>query len=111
VSRARDRDGLSERIAAVRTRLGLTQRAFAARVGVSRNIVIRYEGGQGHPRAATLDRIAQLGGVSVDWLLRGDRRRPEGPREWDDAVRLLRAAWREPSRRALVRRVLRALGR
>jgi transcriptional regulator with XRE-family HTH domain len=108
---ARSLDGLPNRIAAVRTRLGLTQRAFAARVGVTRNIVIRYEGGTGRPRADTLERIARLGGVSVDWLLRGDRRPPEGPREWDEAVRLLRAAWREPSRRELVRRVLRALGR
>jgi transcriptional regulator with XRE-family HTH domain len=97
----RGADGLPARIAAVRQR----------RVGVSRNAVIRYENGHGRPRADTLERIAQLGGVSVDWLLRGDRRPPEGPREWDDAVRLLRAAWREPSRRELVRRVLRALGR
>jgi hypothetical protein len=63
------------------------------------------------PRADTLERIAKFGDVSVDWLLRGDRRPPEEPREWDDAVRLLRAAWREPARRALVRRVLRALGK
>ena len=104
-------DTLPGRIAAVRTRLGLSQRAFAARVGVSRNVVTRWEAGKHGPRAARLDRIAKLGGVSVDWLLRGDRRPPEGPREWDDAVRLLRAAWREPSRRELVRRVLRALGR
>jgi transcriptional regulator with XRE-family HTH domain len=111
VSRARDLDGLPKRIAAVRQKLGFAQGAFATRVGASRNAVIRYEGGHGRPRADTLERIAQLGGVSVDWLLRGDRRPPEGPREWDDAVRLLRAAWREPSRRELVRRVLRALER
>jgi transcriptional regulator with XRE-family HTH domain len=96
---------------AVRQKLGLSQGRFAVRIGVTRNIVLRYEGGNGRPRADTLERIAQLGGVSVDWLLRGDRRPPEGPREWDDAVRLLRAAWREPSRRELVRRVLRALAR
>jgi transcriptional regulator with XRE-family HTH domain len=111
VTSAASGDGLPARIIAVRTRLGLAQRAFAARVGVSRNAVIRYEGGHGRPRADTLERIARLGGVSVDWLLRGDRRPPEGPREWDDAVRLLRVAWREPGRRELVRRVLRALGR
>jgi transcriptional regulator with XRE-family HTH domain len=111
VSRGRDLDGLPERIVAVRHRLGLSQRAFAARAGIARNAVLRYEGGHGRPRADTLERIARLGGVSVDWLLRGDRRPPEGPREWDEAVRLLRIAWREPSRRALVRRVLRALGR
>jgi transcriptional regulator with XRE-family HTH domain len=110
VSRAQNPDGLPKRIAAVRQKLGLAQRTFGARVGVSRNVVIRYEGGHGCPRADTLERIARLGGVSVDWLLRGDRRPPEGPPEWDDAVRLLRAAWREPCRRELVR-VLRALGR
>jgi hypothetical protein len=69
------------------------------------------DGGHGRPRADTLERIARLGSVSMDWLLRGDRCPPEVPREWDDAVRLLRAAWREPSRRELVRRVLRALGK
>jgi len=111
VSPTRERDGLPDRITAVRQKLGLAPRAFAARIGVSRNAVIRYEGGHGRPRADTLERIAQLGGVSVDWLLRGDRRPPEGPREWDEAVRLRRAAWREPSRRELVRRVLRAMGR
>jgi transcriptional regulator with XRE-family HTH domain len=79
VSRPRDLDGLPERIAAVRVRLGLAQGRFAARVGVSRNALLRYEGGHGRPRADTLERIAQLGGVSVDWLLRGDRRPPEGP--------------------------------
>jgi transcriptional regulator with XRE-family HTH domain len=89
LSPARDLNGLPERITAVRQKLGLAQRAFAARIGVSRNAVIRYEGGHGCPRADTLERIAQLGEVSVDWLLRGDRRPPEGPREWDDAVRLL----------------------
>jgi transcriptional regulator with XRE-family HTH domain len=75
--------------------------------------VIRYEGGRNPPRADILDRIARLGGVSVDWLLRGDgdKSRRGGDREWEDAVRLLRTAWREPSRRDLVRRVLRALGR
>jgi transcriptional regulator with XRE-family HTH domain len=53
--------------------------------------VIRYERGHDRPQADALERIAQVGGVSVDWLLR--------------------VAWREASRRQLVqlvRRVLRA---
>jgi transcriptional regulator with XRE-family HTH domain len=65
MSRARDLDGLPERIAAVRHRLGLSQRAFATRAGIARDAVLRYEGGHGRPRADTLERIAQLGGVSV----------------------------------------------
>jgi transcriptional regulator with XRE-family HTH domain len=104
-------NGLPQRIAAVRTRLGLSRPAFAARLDVSRNVVARWEAGTHGPRASRLDRIARLGGVSVDWLLRGDGRPPAGRSEWDDAVRLLRVAWREPARRPLVRRVLRALGR
>jgi DNA-binding XRE family transcriptional regulator len=111
VSRAREPDGLPARVLAVRQRLSLSQRAFAARVGVSRNAVLRYEAGTGAPGPTGSSGSPKLGGVSVDWLLRGDRRPPEGPREWDDAVRLLRVAWREPSRRKLVRRVLRALAR
>lgn len=35
VSRARNLDGLPERIVAVRQKLGLSQRPFAARIGVS----------------------------------------------------------------------------
>jgi transcriptional regulator with XRE-family HTH domain len=97
VSPASAADGLPDRIAAVRQKLGLAQRPFAARIGISRNAVIRCEGRHGRPRVDTLERIAQLGGVSVDWLLRGGRRPPEGPREWDDAVRWLRLAWQEPN--------------
>jgi transcriptional regulator with XRE-family HTH domain len=52
--RRRDLDGLPERIPAVRQKLGLAQRAFGARVGVSRNAVIRYEGGHGRPRVSAV---------------------------------------------------------
>lgn len=52
------KDGLPERIAAVRHRLGLSQCAFAARAGIARNVVLRFEGGHGRPRADTLERIA-----------------------------------------------------
>jgi hypothetical protein len=47
-------------------------------IGISRNAVIPYGGGHLRFRAGTLERIAQLGGVSVNRLLRGDQCRPEG---------------------------------
>ena len=56
--------GLPERIAAVRQKLWLSQPAFSARVGVTRNVVARWEGGKHGLRAGRLDRIAKLGGVS-----------------------------------------------
>jgi DNA-binding transcriptional regulator YiaG len=42
---ARDRNSLPQRIAAVRRRLGLSQRVFAERLDVGRNVVIRWSAG------------------------------------------------------------------
>jgi len=109
---ARGLDGLLQRIATVRRKLGLPQGAFAQRIGVSRNAVIRYEGGRNRPRAETLDRIAKLGGVTDEWVLGGGRREraPAGEdRQWKAAVEVLREAWQDPSRRPVVLRLLREL--
>src|SRR5262249_34801567 len=90
-------DGLERRIAQVRRQLGLTQEAFARRIGVSRNAVGRYEAGTLALRATTLDRIADAGRVSTDWLLRGDRPSvttvPGRDPAWTAAVTLLRRLW------------------
>lgn len=100
-------DGLPQRSRCSHPPRPLSTALRGPRIGVSRNTVLRYESGHRRPRADTLEPIARLGGVSLDCLLRGDGRQAGGgTSEWDDAVRLLRAAWREPSRRA---RVLRAL--
>ncbi len=75
--RARRRDAklgpqvdVGARLAEIRHRLGLTQPAFAARVGIGASTVIRAERGA-LPRLAALRRIAEVGGVTVDWLLTG----------------------------------------
>jgi transcriptional regulator with XRE-family HTH domain len=67
------RDCLAHRIAQLRQQLGLTQAAFAHRIGVSRAMVGAYEAGTMAPWATTLDRIAVVGSVTADRLLRGDR--------------------------------------
>jgi transcriptional regulator with XRE-family HTH domain len=93
LSQARDLDGLPKRIAAVRNRLGLSQRAFAARLGGGRNVAIRWEGGYHRPSAARLRRIAKLGGVTVGWLLDGgEGRGKRRDRQWEEAVSALRVA-------------------
>jgi integrase/recombinase XerD len=63
---------LGDRLRAVRHRLGLRQPDMAATLGVGRMTIARAERGLFVPRLATLQRIAELGGVSVDWLLRGE---------------------------------------
>jgi transcriptional regulator with XRE-family HTH domain len=113
VTRPRARRGsLAHRIAQLRQQLGLTQAAFAHRVGVSRGTIGQYEAGTLAPRARTLGRIAKIGGVTADWLLRGDRpvaTTPARDPAWGKAVAWLRQAWRDPGRRETVVGVLKAL--
>jgi transcriptional regulator with XRE-family HTH domain len=106
-------DDLARRIAHVRVRLRLTQAVFAARIGTSRNMVSLYERGAARPRAVMLDRIAKLGGMSIDRLLNGSPHKParrdgRGP-AWDEAVELLGRAWQDPTWRRTVMSTLRAL--
>jgi transcriptional regulator with XRE-family HTH domain len=73
--------------------------------------VIRWERGHHRPRADRLERIAVVAGVTVDWLLRGKGRRPRAAGRdpgLEAAIALLRAAWREPGRRARMLRALRS---
>jgi len=103
------RDGVGVRISRVRRRLGLFQADFARRIGVTRNTAFLYERGR-IPRAETLARIAEAGGVTVEWLLRGRRKDAlAADKAFAEAVEALRALWRDPGRRATVRSVLKAL--
>lgn len=63
-----DRD-LGERLRQVRDGLGLSQPAFAEKLGVSKLTVLRYEHGEGRPDPEFLAGVCRLGGVSPDWLL------------------------------------------
>ena len=96
----------------LRQRLGLSQVAFARQAGISRNAQVEYERGSRVPKTANLGRIAEAGESSVDWLLNGrvPRERPRDDPEWEAAVRALRAAWRDPTRRRLAMVMLAVLG-
>ena len=103
---------VGRRIATLRHRLGLSQVAFARQVGISRNALVAYERGGRMPKSARLARMAEAGGISVDWLLNGRITRAPGrdDPEWEAAVRALRTVWRDPTRRRLAVVVLAALG-
>jgi len=69
-------DGLRERLRECRKHSGLTQEQVARRVGVTSITISRYERGNVRaPDVETLSKIAKLYGTTVDWLLRGDRKR------------------------------------
>lgn len=54
-----------------RTKAGLTQQELADKIGVTRSIVTRYELGDKTPPYATLMRLTQIFGCSVNDLAYG----------------------------------------
>lgn len=73
------REAIGERIAEVRKGLGWKQPQFGDYIGVSKQSVSGYERGEVFPTIEALTKIAQVGGVSLDWLLLG-----KGPRSLRD---------------------------
>lgn len=72
-----EKNTLGYRIACIRRGLGLKQHPFAYKIGINRAASISdYETDKRKPEIATLVKIAELGMVSLDWLLTG-----EGPKE------------------------------
>ena len=63
---------LGERIGALRRQAGLSQSQMADRLRISASAVGMYEQGRREPSADTLLAMAQLFGVSVDYLLTGE---------------------------------------
>jgi transcriptional regulator with XRE-family HTH domain len=101
---------VGKRTSHIRSRLGMSKVGFARQLGVSRNTLIHYERGGGLPRSAILTRIAQAGGVSVDWLLTGHATDEiQRSTDWEHAFQRLRLAWRDHTRHPLVLGILTAL--
>lgn len=74
---------LAERIRQARHRTGLSQRALARALRVTPGAVAHWELAHGAPAAPKLPALADMLGVSLDWLLgraRGDAVAPPGQR-------------------------------
>lgn len=61
-------------IASLRRGAGLTQLALAEKLGVSDKTVSKWENGQGYPDITLFPSIASLFGVSIDYLMLGNKR-------------------------------------
>ena len=59
-----------EKITALRKKACITQEEFADRLGVTRQAVSKWESGSAYPETDTIIRIAELFGVTCDYLLR-----------------------------------------
>ena len=72
---------LSEKILNCRKKAMLSQEALAERVGVSRQAISKWETGEASPEIGKLLSLAQVFGVTTDWLLSEDDPEPDAPRE------------------------------
>jgi len=60
-----------ERLKAVREALGLSQREFGEKLGVSRDVISNLEYNRVQPKELLLKHICQLYGVNEEWLQTG----------------------------------------
>jgi transcriptional regulator with XRE-family HTH domain len=70
---------LNEKIAYCRKRKGLSQEDLAARIGVSRQSVSKWETGDAQPETSKLLALADSLGVHTDWLLDDSKSEEEPP--------------------------------
>lgn len=61
-------------VAMLRKRTGMTQSTLAERLHVSDKTISKWETGMGYPEITLLPRIAAVFGVTIDYLITGDRR-------------------------------------
>ena len=66
--------GFSEKLVELRRREGLSQEQLAERLGVTRQSVSKWESGQGYPDITLLPEIAAVFGVSIDYLMLGQKK-------------------------------------
>jgi transcriptional regulator with XRE-family HTH domain len=62
---------IGERIRVIRQRLKMSQEKLAQELGVAHNSVSSYETGDAYPSVPGLIKMAEVGNVTLDWLLLG----------------------------------------
>lgn len=59
----------AERLKSLRKATGKTQKAVAEGIGITTNSLQRFELGLAHPKLATVEKIADIYNVSIDYLV------------------------------------------
>lgn len=74
---------LSEKICYCRKKSGKSQEALAEQLGVSRQAVSKWETGEAEPELKKLRLLAEVFGVSTDWLLSDDEPQEEAKSDFE----------------------------
>jgi len=69
-----DAKSIGDSIAKLRKKQGMTQAQLAERLNISDKTVSRWENGLGYPEVTQFPVLASVFGVSVDYLMTGERR-------------------------------------
>lgn len=69
-----DAKSIGQTIAMLRRKSGMTQSELAGRLHISDKTVSKWEGGYGYPEITQFPTLAALFGVSIDYLMTGERR-------------------------------------
>ncbi|MBE6607748.1 MAG: helix-turn-helix domain-containing protein [Ruminococcaceae bacterium] len=69
-----DTYSIGRTIAALRKKNKMTQSALAEQLGVSDKAVSKWENGQGYPDIALFPAIAEVFGVTIDYLMNGEKK-------------------------------------
>jgi transcriptional regulator with XRE-family HTH domain len=64
---------LGQRIKEIRQQKGYSTTELANEVGVTRAMIVRYESDKADPRVLTATCIADVLGVSLDYLVKGEK--------------------------------------
>lgn len=85
------RDWIPERIKQARVSSGLLQVELANKVNVYPQLISKYEAGRVTPSIDTIERIAEVTGLPLEWFFQSPQATPAGRRVRDALARLARA--------------------
>ena len=63
---------MKDRLKELRKKLGLTQKKFAEKLGISRNNIASYETGKSNPGSSIIQLICRVYNVNETWLRTGE---------------------------------------
>lgn len=89
-----------KRLQALRESARLTQKVLAQKVNLSQQTIDHYEKGRSNPSIETINQLANIFGVSTDYLLgrtEFEVFEPGAEYEWPEAIDVLRRAVRKPT--------------
>ncbi|MEA5113061.1 MAG: helix-turn-helix transcriptional regulator [Geobacteraceae bacterium] len=107
-----DKKNVGTRIRKIRVKLGYNQTEFGKLIDASNASVSAYENGDSYAPIGTLIKIAQLAGVSIEWIIMGEEVSRETLMKLlsEEEIRLLVAFNRaDPEDRKMILRIAEAV--